>query len=577
MKSWTFAPDERQTEELAAQISEASGPATLWSPLAPRQLLWWLDKFPHAKAVVFCESPGHYAADKILSHHGATSHDYAEILGEWDRSADDFLSVRRNHSPRVMFVDFEEATCRPELFGQWLQMQSLGISLTSPNGTKDSLRSTLTVLANNFAESRARTPGLWQEMQASCQPLDPSWPTVSRSHSVESALEAAVRSEASLIRLREQAEDSESQLSALQAANGGLLREQEELAIKQRDVSETLLRELQSAFRESEDFFERLLINEGAMGKTIITFEGVSYGYVCEESPHQHLDLHFKGVGILSDFWPSLRLRIVQHFGRSGIALFQPDHAEGRRPLHPWEPTGEEEGIPLVLLMPRDKPVAELLGKLPGKDIFFLRELVLAAVGHINAHGLPSEAKTDWAAIGREFIQEIDELPTRLHYDCLDAVREQQKDRASIYFNVYNAYFRGRLIPNLGFRWTTDTGLLEFAHARDTTDRCILVKWPSWDAVSGKPRDFSLVLSGENEKEARQAWHDVPKIDRDFLRSVVMELPSFCHHYAEQNASSRGQLPELVRQAKAMTLAVQSLDQPSRRFAGILGRAKATR
>jgi hypothetical protein len=214
---------------------------------------------------------------------------------------------------------------------------------------------------------------------------------------------------------------------------------------------------------------------------------------------------------------------------------------------------------------------------LPGKDIFFLRELVLAALGHIKAHGLPSEAKTDWAAIGREINQELDELPARLHYDCLDAVREQQKDRATIYFNVYNAYFRGRLIPNLGFRWTTDTGLLEFACARDTTDRCVLVKWPSWDAVSSKPRDFSLVLSAKKEKEARRAWHDLPRIDRDFLRSVVMELPNFCHHYAERNASSRGQLPELVRQAKAITVAVQSLDQPSRKIAGIMSRAKAAR
>jgi hypothetical protein len=567
----------QKLEDLIPQISQRSEPVVLWSPLAAPLLPLWLQRLPDARVIVFCESPGRTTAESLLSGLGNAPREPQALLSAWDTASKEILAVRQAHGTRVVFLDYEECSARSELFAAWLRGQSLGEPSTPPDENKNTLRATVAVIANSLAESRPQTAMLWQELQASCQPMDPSWPSFVRNHSLQSAIEAAVNTESALLRLREKAAERELHLDALQVANKALRQDLDALSRKHAETSETLLHELQTAFGESETFFERLLKNEGAMGKTTLTADKISYGYVCEDEPHKHLDVHFEALRLLSDSWPALRLRIVQHFGRAGVALFQPADCGDRRPLHPWLPTGEEDGIPLVLLMPRDRPCAAFLGKLPGKDIFLLRELVLAAIGHISAHGLPPEAKTDWAAVGREFLAELDDLPKHLHYDCLDAVPEQNKDGKSIYFNIYNVYYRGRLIPNLGFRWTTNSQLLEFAYSKDTTDRCFLVKWPAWDASRGKPLDLSLVLSGTADGATRECWLDLPLADRDLLGLIIRELPNFCHHYAEQNPTQHRSLPALLQQARAMSLAIQNLDQRPGWLPKILRRPSARR
>jgi hypothetical protein len=567
----------QKLEDLIPRISQRSEPVVLWSPLAAPLLPLWLQRLPDARVIVFCESPGQSIAGSLLSEVGSATHEPQALLSEWDTASEALLAARQANGARVVFLDYEECSARPELLAAWLRGQSLGEPSAPPDEDKDSLRATVAVIANSLAESRPQTPILWQEMQASCQPLDPSWPSLVRTSSLQFAIEAAINNESALRQLREQTAERELHLDALQVANKALRQDIDALSRKHTATSETLLHELQTAFHESETFFERLLKNEGAMGQTTLTADKISYGYVCEDEPHKHLDVHFETARLLSDSWPALRLRIVQHSGRAGVALFQPADCGDRRPLHPWQPTGEEDGIPLVLLMPRDRPCAALLGKLPGKDIFLLRELVLAALRHMSAHGLPSEAKTDWAAVGREFLAELDDLPKHLHYDCLDAVPEQNKDNKSIYFNIYNVYYRGRLIPNLGFRWTTNSQLLEFAYSKDTADRCFLVKWPAWDGSRGKPLDLSLVVSGTADSTTRERWLDLPLADRDLLSSIIRELPNFCHHYAEKNPAQHRSLPALLQQAGAISLAVQNLDQRPGWLPQILRRPSARR
>ena len=613
-QEWLATPLGTRAEKLIKKIFAADTRCVLWSPHAAFTLRWWLEKIPGARAVVFCEAPATTLSCALRDAPLDSKLAPSALVDAWEAAAIALLECRRLHRERVFFVDMAECRECPGALEAWMHGCGFdGFHAEAPLAGGETLTAiAMDALCARFVQERVGARRTWQEIQASCQPLDAQWQPVNTEENLSAALSALVENARSLSRLGSRISDLETENSSLIEKHDLLLRERDQLAdervaLERRslETSEMLLKEIEAAFRESEDFYEKLLAEEdksghlgreldsargeikrldrdleqgrkvaenlgrrirfleGAKGRTSLSMETISIVHIHEGETHKHADFLFEGVQLASTRWPALRFRIVQHFEHAGVLLFQPEDPGSESPLHSWQPNGAEDGLPFLLLLPHEESCMDFLTRLPGRDIFLLRELLLAALGHMNAFGFPNGAESDWESIGREALQEIHELPERLHYDCLDAVPDDERAPKSIYFDVYNVYYRGRLIPDLGFRWNLDQEVIEIAHTTDTTGLCLLTKWPSRHPATGKPCDLRLDFSPDGEAATAGLWRALIGVDREFVRLLVLELRNFSHHYIEKLPGRSGQLPALHAQAHRVERNIESWDAGS--------------
>ena len=632
-QEWLATPLGTRAEKLIKKIFAADTRCVLWSPYAAFTLRWWLEKIPGARAVVFCEAPATSLSCALRDDSLDGNLDPSALVDAWEAAAIALLECRRLHRERVFFVDMAECRECPGALEAWMHGCGFdGFHAEVPlAGGETHMDIAMDALCAQFVHERAETRRAWQEIQASCQLLDANWKPANTEKNLSAALLSLVENGRRISRLGTRISDLETENSSLIEKLDLLLRERDQLAESNRhladervalerrslETSEMLLKEIEAAFRESEDFYEKLLAEEdksgnlgreldsargeikrldrdleqgrkvaenlgrrirfleGAKGRTSLSMETISIVHIHEGETHKHADFLFEGVQLASTRWPAIRFRIVQHFEHAGVLLFQPEDPGSESPLHSWQPNGAEDGLPFLLLLPHEESCMDFLTRLPGRDIFLLRELLLAALGHMNAFGLPNGAESDWESIGREALQEIHELPERLHYDCLDAVPDDERAPKSIYFDVYNVYYRGRLIPDLGFRWNLDQEVIEIAHTTDTTGLCLLAKWPSRHPATGKPCDLPLDFSPSGEAATARLWRELMGGDRDFLRLLVRELCNFSHHYIEKLPGRSDQLRLLLAHARRVEGIIESWDAVSQALTAVQGVARA--
>ncbi len=130
-----------------------------------------------------------------------------------------------------------------------------------------------------------------------------------------------------------------------------------------------------------------------------------------EHGEHQHMHYGFREISHLGRTFSSLDFRIVEHSGHAGVAIFEPP--SGERPFYGWKKSGEESGRGYLLILPFENQGADWLLRATSNDLILFKDLVT----YIMQHQLASRGANKWSATCRRILNEIEDLPLRLHYD----------------------------------------------------------------------------------------------------------------------------------------------------------------
>ena len=309
-------------------------------------------------------------------------------------------------------------------------------------------------------------------------------------------------------------------------------------------TQEMLLTEIHSAHIESEGFFEEWKTLEAATDFHRLQVGAVSRGEAKSSPTHSHLDFSFERLELFARRWPRLAVRLVEHNGHAGLAIFD-SPAEKDRPLYHWKPIGEEGGTNYMLFVPTDKPALESLVALPTTDLVLLRCLTARVLGHLSVHGESPSGR--WSAVARRLLQQFEEISERLHYDSITSSPPPGNSEKAIEFAATHLFFRGSVAES--FRWTWKPGprggeiLIQKSEAFPT----LLFGWPLEEDV---------LRFGEETLEAQHhtlsVWSRLLERDRAFLRLLVAALPDCIHHLCEQHTDFKHAKPELTDQAQIL-------------------------
>lgn len=222
---------------------------------------------------------------------------------------------------------------------------------------------------------------------------------------------------------------------------------------------------------------------------------------------------------------PELMLRLVEHHGRAGIAVFDP--AGGASILEAQPASGQEAGRSYHLIVPADAAHRDRLATWSATDWLLLRALV-ERFGDVLKAARPMRSR--WVAIAGRLLQELDALPARLRCDGVQASAGEAVDGDPVVLlQLRSASCAGRSAPVLHLRWRlpADPGrgiersAIDLVRAPEGHEEAWLPCWPIADGGSAAP---ALPLSAPDGSVA-PAIAGAHEADRAFLIGLLRGLP----------------------------------------------------
>lgn len=233
------------------------------------------------------------------------------------------------------------------------------------------------------------------------------------------------------------------------------------------------------------------------------------------EGQHRHLDLQLRDVQFGGRRRPDARVRLVEHLGRPGLALFSSPPAGTW--LSAWKTSGEEGTGEYMLIVPGDATGQAMLSHFGRTDW-----QVIADLAGLVLRGTLECGSARWAGVARRLCRELAAMPVRLRYDQLDVEQDGQVIRV----RFGNVMFGAFEWPSVTVQWVPAgrSGRLELLAGTDDT-YLPLTRWPA-DAEAAADRWCLPVGAGASGRDKRQAWAALPEVDRTFLLALLDALPA---------------------------------------------------
>jgi len=504
-----------------------SDPRACWTAAA------WVEAIPTLRLVAFYELP----EDFVALHAGHTEPE--TLLPLWEATARNILTLVKRHRANFTLLSMRECREQGPAF-EALCKRQLGLGLPPAVNNPTPPADLPLALATLQASAERSCPPLLAELEASSHALTPDQapPSTNRKSTARKAWE----------QWRE--------LQELVTSTKDTTEENELLLLQLHQVQE----ELEHYFLENRKLQRARLLNGGSEG-SLLRAEGLRLGHAHDQKPHRHLNFTLEGANLGERTLGNVPLRLVEHHGRPGLAIFQPSGA-AEPPLYHWKASGEENGQPYQLVVPQDPAGRDFLLAAPTSDLLLLRNgaLILAAHLESSEDTASSPQKRDWSRVARFFAALTDDLTSRLHYDDIECTYE---DRSPC-IRLNHVWLPGRYLGNLEFIWRDSSIIMQ--------DTSALTAWPR--DTHGNPLAeavFDLSPSADSRKQ-RALWSGLTDKDRQLMTLVASELPNFVHHLIRQHPQAKIDKDTLLKRARSMKKRAESLapGHRTKRFFGLL-------
>jgi hypothetical protein len=303
--------------------------------------------------------------------------------------------------------------------------------------------------------------------------------------------------------------------------------------------------ELERYYLELKKAHEAPLPISRLAGSGFMKVDSVELGALADAPPHRHLDVRMRGLRTPHRDIAHLDLRVVEHFGRPGLAILLADGSTP--PLGAWEPSGREGERAFMLLVPEDEPSRRRLASWATRDWCLLVDLVALVEREL------STSAPHWRAVAARLRKQLSQLPPRLRYSRLDVVQADGEGSA-LDLTFGEVLFGSDFNDELRLRWRPlpgEVGRTPRLSILASSDADLpLAGWP---VGSDGGAATSLVLpvgSGIDAAEKRRQWASMSIGDREFTLAVLDALPASAQH-ASPAALPNGMTRETLAQAAA--------------------------
>lgn len=508
----------------------------------------------NALVIAFVDSPARVLAQWVASGTTGTA---SAVLDDWRESARHLLQRVHRDSGRCLIFDAAEAAAAPDALARAVaqRLSSLPDTALAVDGMTqpDAL---CIALAQHLCSADTASADLFSELHAASAPLGKEI-GLAESAAADSATEEPVHRYRALL--------AGAGGSGLErpgnAADFEALREENELLLLQLHRVQEQLEHYHLQQKALEDASDRF----GWRGVSPFAHSAVHLLGQHDRAPHLHLHFAVENVRSGAREIARLEVRLLDHLGRPGIAVFSTRSNEA---LAGWHATGDEAGRPFMALIPSDHQSRLLLQRLGTADWQLVNHLAQAIQRFLGGEG--SHLGARWQVAAARLCRQLSDMPPRLRYDRLQLGRVEIDGGLPLELNFGRASYGDRLLDQVRLRWQAagsggkaDTPSLRWLRPEDPAS-LPLAAWPvGEDGLLAAA--FTLpVGDGSDTRHKRQQWESLSAGDRALVLAVLDGLPGAAERTPESAMAGGANHATLVREAVA-------LHKEGRRAVALLG------
>ncbi len=244
--------------------------------------------------------------------------------------------------------------------------------------------------------------------------------------------------------------------------------------------------------------------------------------------PHREVSFLVREVRAGSRQIAEATVRLVEHWGRPGLAVFADDGAS--TVFESWRECGREDGRPYMLLVHGEEPTQRVLDAMGTFDWQLIQALAARIRQALDAPG--AEVSPAWRSLAQRLFASLQEQPARLRHEQVHVmpIAQASPEVARWGLVLEHASYRGRTWPRLTLQWRSSGPHPSIELVRDEESGPPLVTWPA-DADGLPVRALRLPIEeNPHAPGVRSAWDVLVGADKAFVSEVLNLLPILAVH-----------------------------------------------
>ena len=478
--------------------------------------------------IAFVDSPARALAQWVAS---GTAGKASAVLDDWRESARGLLQVMYREPGRCLLIDTAEAAAAPDALVRTVSRRISSLPDTPITVHGIASPDTLCVaLAQHLCSADAQNADAFDELYAASTVLSDNSDLPAAEH---------VSPDATIDRYRVLlASESENhrlaaQIDAQRAKSETLDQSRVAAEVEaSREENELLLLQLHRVQEQLEHYYLQRKALEDASDhygwRSVFPFAHSAIHLIRQHdcAPHRHLHFAVENVRSGAREIARLEVRLLDHLGRPGIAVFSTRSNEA---LAAWQATGDEAGQPFMAIIPSDPHGRLLLERMGTADWQLVNHLAHLVQRFLVGDG--SHLGVRWQVAAARLCRHLIDMPPRLRYDRLQLSRVESEGGLQLDVLLGRASYGDRMLDQVQLRWqavrhggNVDTPSLRWLLPEDPTNVPLAV-WPMSDDGKLAGAFTVPVGSGSEARQKRQQWVALSAVDRALVLAVLDALP----------------------------------------------------
>jgi hypothetical protein len=495
-----------------------------------------------ARFVLLVDSPAQAIANAVASGTGLET-----ALGRWRQDSEQLLHEAQRRPGHCLFLYVPEAWAAPEaLHGVLTRFDAGHPEPAREWPAQPPCDPVLLALANAAITTDKAAQRIFTELHASCAIVSDASPqrqadidalsAAIEQYRVLQAGHAALAGRIEMLEREASGHALELQHCTREKAQS-LAQAQARLDTSQQSI-ELLQLQLNQAQEELDTVYGRLSSSSSAATETVVDARADSMRMLdsVETAPHRHLHVGLQNLRIGSRRWPALEVRLLEHHGRPGLALF----ATGGSPevVSAWRTSGQENGREYMLIVPSDDAGRWVLAGLGTSDWRTVSGCISSLMNELRR--TEGDLAARWSGVASRLQAQIDLMAPRFRYDAVDA-RPDAEDPSWLGVHFGEASFGTRSLGTVSLRWHPANDDLRWL-APEGGAVVPLASWPA-DEDGLLRRELSLPLGRVAPSGVkREWWSRLPAGDCELILSVLDALPAAVQRMPEDRPADDGAL-----------------------------------
>ncbi len=277
-----------------------------------------------------------------------------------------------------------------------------------------------------------------------------------------------------------------------------------------------------------------------------------------DEAPFRQVDFLLSKVTGLGCDIEDLLLRLVEHHGQPGLAIFEVPGLT--RQMSSWQHSGDEGERAFMLVVPSDAKAKRLVQRMPAREWAIFNELTRLIEDAVRTNRVTNGVSDRWLVVARRLRQQLTDLPACFRYDRLALTMTVHRSEPTLTLEYGDTDFEGFRLPKLKMHWrlgyggrvSAEQSRVELAHLSATDADPPIVAWPVNDDGGLAPTmSFDLgPLSAADWSDS--SWAILTAFEKRLIASILATFPTAARDLQNAKPPSEISQSEILEAATSL-------------------------